>query len=156
MLRLLSCALIALLSPTASAQGENLAEDMRLVRGLLSKLRFISYAQHVVSGMKKTYKDSADFKQVALLEIEVELQDASLLSDRYARRAAFKRALELLTEFVKRYEGEPVAEEAGVSLSEACIEFGGFLIEEIACRFGLSVCVCSPASPRPPRPFASA
>lgn len=122
---------ITCLVSALSGQSPKLANDMKFIRGLVSDLRFIDFAQHEVAILKKTYQDSGDFKLIAQLDIEVALQGAKRHPDRKTRRGLYKTALEQSTNFIERYATEDVAMDARTTLADACIEFGSFLNEEL-------------------------
>ena len=127
-----TCAVVlATLVPNLEAQAAKLKSDIAFVRGLVKELRFIDYAQYEVAQLKRTYKDSADFKLIAQLVIEISLQGAKRHPDRDARRNLYKQALDQSMAFISRYDGEPVAADARVTMAESCIEFGVFLNEEL-------------------------
>ena len=127
-----ACAVaLASLLPSLSGQSVQLQEEVEFVRGLVTDLRFVGLAQFEVAYLKQAYKNSDDFKIVAQLDIEVSLQGAKRHPDRATRRTLYKNALLQSEDFIERYSEESVANDARVTLSEACIEFGVFLNNEI-------------------------
>ena len=123
-------ALVSLL-PSLRGQTGQLQEEVEFVRGLVTDLRFVAMAQFEVAYLKQAYKDSDDFKLIAQLDIEVSLQGAKRHPERATRRTLYKDALQQSEDFISRYADEPVSNDARVTLSEACIEFGVFLNDEI-------------------------
>ncbi|MCA8944517.1 MAG: hypothetical protein KDB80_18290 [Planctomycetes bacterium] len=121
---------IAAVAPSATAQ-DHLARDVEFVRNLATKLRFIDLAQAEAEALQKSHRDSADFKLVAQLGIEISLIGARAHPDREQRRTLFKEALEKSAEFIDRYNGERVADDARVTMVQACVRYGEFLLEEI-------------------------
>ena len=101
------------------------------VRHLATKLRFIDLAQAEAEKLQKTHRDSDDFKAVSQLGIEISLIGARAHPDREQRRMLFKESLEKSTEFIERYSGEKVADTARVTMVQACVRYGEFLLEEI-------------------------
>jgi tetratricopeptide (TPR) repeat protein len=120
-----------LLLSNLSAQSAKLEADVNFIRGLVKELRFIDLAQYEVEQLKKIHKDSSDFKLIAQLAIEVSLEGAKRDPDRVRRIVLYREAIDKSMEFIERYEGETVARDAQVTLSDACIEFGFFLNEEL-------------------------
>jgi hypothetical protein len=125
--------LIALLSATPLiAQGQSpLQRDIEFVRKLASELGFVSLALEEVETLKREHQQSDDFKLIAQLGIEISLRGAKLQPDREDQRRLYKEAIEKSTEFISRYDGEPVVDQARENLADACAEYGRFLIQEI-------------------------
>ncbi len=114
-----------------SAQSPELQRDIKLVNALVKELRFIEMAQFEVEAMKVKYQKSDDFKDVAQLAIQVALGGAKRHADRKEQGKLFAAALEQSSDFIQRYSGEEVAEQARNTLSQACHDYGIFLIGEI-------------------------
>lgn len=115
-----------------SAQATQLDRDIKFVRTLATKLRFISLAQTEVDQMKQRYKDDeTDFQSVAQLGIEISLIGAKVHPNREERRTLYQDALERCTQFLERYPDGPAALSARITLSDAALEFGRFLADEV-------------------------
>lgn len=121
------------LLPLASLCGQDrsLAREVEFVRSLASQLRFISLAQSEVEALQIAHRDSDDFKLVSQLGIEISLIGAQTHPNRQERRNLFKDALDRSKEFIQRYEDEPVADAARLTMIRASYEFGVFLLEEL-------------------------
>ncbi|MEM7204258.1 MAG: hypothetical protein AAF628_28625 [Planctomycetota bacterium] len=134
MVRLAVAALVAtsLLSPVA-AQEVALQRDLDFVRNLASRLGFVSLARSEVDGLRQKYPDGEAFQRVALLGIDVELLGAKRLSDREEQRACFRRAMDESAATVERYadDEEDTANQARSTLSNAALEFGKLLADDI-------------------------
>lgn len=113
------------------AQDSPLDREVEFVRKLATDLRFTSLAQQEVDRLQNEYRDSADFKQVFQLGIEISLIGARSHPNREERRTLFKDALERSKEFIDRYSNEPVADRARRTMLEACYEYGAYLLDEI-------------------------
>src|SRR5690606_14945198 len=88
-------------------------------------------AQAEVDRLQKDNKDAADFKRIVQLGIEISLIGARSRPDREERRTLFKDALDRSKDFIDRFSEEPVADQARLTMVEACYEYGRFLIDEI-------------------------
>ncbi len=118
-------------TPLLPAQDKQLARDVEFVRSLATELRFISLATEQVEALQMSYKDSEDFKLVSQLGIEISLIGAQIHPNREERRRLFRDALEQSKVFIERYEGEPVADAAMLTMVRASYEYGSFLVEEL-------------------------
>lgn len=129
------CALAALTpfatSTSLNAQDPNLQREIEFVRALAEELRFIPLAQEQVERLKSANPDGDAFKAIYQLGIDVTLTGARSNSDREVQRRLFKEALDQSAEFIDRYEGESIADQARVSFVRASFDFGSFLVEEI-------------------------
>ena len=114
----------------ASAQTA-LQREVAFVKDLAADLGFVSLALQEVENLKRDYRQSDDFKLVAQLGIEISLRGAKLQTNREQRRTLYKEAIDKSSEFISRYDGDPIAAEARANLVDACNEYGRFLIEEI-------------------------
>ncbi len=128
---ILAAAAIALVASPTVAQKSKLAKDVDFVRRLATKLRFIDLAQAEAATLQKNNKDKSDFKLVSQLDIEISLIGARAHPVREQRRTMFKEALDKSTEFIDRYSGEAVADDARVTMVQACVQYGEFMLEEI-------------------------
>ncbi len=127
-------ALLTLTAPAgaqASKPDKKLERDISFVRKLATDLRFIGLAQQEVETLKASHRDSAEFKEVFQLGIEIALIGARSHPNREEQRTLFKEALDQSREFIDRYGNDPVADRARLTLIEACYEYGNFLTEEI-------------------------
>lgn len=130
--RAIALAALALSAPVlAQSQSRKLERDIAFVRALAEKLRFISLAQSEVERLLAEHEKSDDFKAIAQLGIEISLIGAKLHPSREKKRSLFKDALERSAEFIKRYEGDPVARAARITLASAAVEYGRYLADEI-------------------------
>ena len=125
-------ALLAAVPAPLVAQDAKIERRAQFVRSLAKPpLAFISLAQDQVDEMMKNTRQADSFKIASQLKIEVALIGAKLLRDREQQRTHYKQALDSLEEFVSRYEGDPVALNARMTLTDACTEYGRFLIDEL-------------------------
>ncbi len=128
--------LLSLLLPTtwvaqAHAQDGKLAQDVEFVRALAKDLRFVSLAQEEVENLKTTYKQSADFKLVSQLGVEISLIGAKVRQNREERRGLYEDAIKQCEDILTAFGTEPVADAARQTMVEAVYEYGLFLIEDI-------------------------
>lgn len=130
--RAIALAVLALSAPAlAQSHSRKLERDIAFVRALAEKLRFISLAQSEVERLLAEHEKSDDFKAIAQLGIEISLIGAKLHPSREKKRTLFKDALDRSAEFIKRYEGDPVARAARITLASAAVEYGRYLADEI-------------------------
>ncbi len=123
---------VLVLLPSLSAQSSKVERDVSFVRALAEKLRFISLAQSEADRLKKEYQDSNDFKSVAQLGIDISVIGAKLHPNRETRRTLFKDALKRMEDLISRYPNDPVAMQSRITMSDASIEYGRNLVEEIS------------------------
>jgi len=123
-------ALLAL-ATAVTGQSPKLARDVEFIKGLVTDLRFIDLAQFETARLRKAYTEGDEFKEIVQLGIWVNLEGAKRHPIRAERRGLYQQALEKLDTFLERYSGDAVAFDARQTLSDACIEFGHFLIEEL-------------------------
>lgn len=128
---LLAVMLVPLSTATAQ-QSSALAREVEFIRRLATRLRFIELAQSQVQALQKSNRDSADFKLVSQLGLEITLIGARAHPNREDRRRLFKDTLEKAVEFIDRYGSDPVGDDARVTMVQACVLYGEFLQEEIA------------------------
>lgn len=126
---LMGCLLAA--SCSVTAQDPNLPRNVEFVRGLATQLGLIEVAQTLAEDLQRDNQESDDFKLVSQLSIEISLTGARNHPNREERRTLFKEAIDRSTQFIERYEGEPVAQTASVTLIEACYDYGSLLNEEM-------------------------
>src|SRR5690606_29576465 len=112
------------LAAALPAQQASLQRDVEFVRKLATDLGFISLAQAEVDRLQKDNKDAADFKRIVQLGIEISLIGARSRPDREERRTLFKDALDRSKDFIDRFSEEPVADQARLTMVEACYEYG--------------------------------
>jgi len=129
--RVLSGFLLTGLVPLA-AQESRVARDAAFVRKLATSLNFTSLAKSEVDRLQAVHKDSADFKEIFQLGIEISLIGARSHPNREERRTLFRDALQQSSEFIERYADEPVADRARRTMIEACYEYGAYLLDEIS------------------------
>jgi hypothetical protein len=115
-----------------AAQETRVARDAAFVRKLATSLNFTSLAKSEVERLQAVHKDSADFKEIFQLGIEISLIGARSHPNREERRTLFKDALQQSSEFIERYSDEPVADRARRTMIEACYEYGAYLLDEIS------------------------
>lgn len=128
-LRLLPAATLAAIAPSICAQTQEpaLQSEVEYIRGLVTELNFVPYAQTRLDELKKEHKDSKEFMLLAQLDVEISLQGARRNPDREQRKVLYSEALKLCQNLIERYQGEKVALDAQNTLLLACLDYGDFL-----------------------------
>lgn len=121
-----------LLAPEAIAQGQSqAARDAEFVRGLAKDLRFVELAQEETTRLAAKYKNSDSASDIALLDLDIKLIGAEILSNSEERRSLYLQALKKSGEIYEAYKGEAVGTQALETQAEAAFEFGEFLLDQL-------------------------